>query len=202
MSHKSRSKKQNSKKSVDTIVPTNETEKEILEELKAIHTEEHTIEEREKELLKKVDYELKRPEIERKKLYYEIAHFSYGDFSQIVIGCAVFSLTAFINTSFWDYLPRMQTGLLVGIHLFFIMCILLALNFEYRTNINRDFWFFKMLVKQLFYVYFSVFMVIILLLILVAKLTYDLTVIEVLRNFLAAQSVGMFGAVTFSFLKR
>lgn len=177
-------------------------QEEILEELKHIHEDEQAIKRREQQVLRKLDLTLHHDEVKQRKLFYEVSHFRYGDFSQIVIGCSVFSLPAFINTSFWDYLPGVHTSLLIGIHLFFALCVLLALNFEYRDSIDFNQWFGRMLLKRFFYTYFSVAMVVLLLLVLVNKLTYSLILMEVFRNFIAAQSVGLFGAVTFSFLKK
>ena len=177
-------------------------QEEILQELQNIRKDEKDIKRREQQVLRKLDIDLHKDKFKQRKLFYEVSHFRYGDFSQIVIGCSVFSLPAFINTSFWDYLPEVHTYLLVGIHLFFALCVLLALNFEYRDDINLQPWFGIMLLKRFFYTYFSVMMVVILLLVLVNKLTYSVTLLEVFRNFIAAQSVGLFGAVTFSFLKK
>jgi hypothetical protein len=154
------------------------------------------------ELLKKISYDINKENIKKKKLYRQVEHFSFNDFAQIMIGCCVFGLPAFINTSFWEYIPKIRTDLLIWIHLFFILCVLLALNYEFRENFSLNSWFFKMLLKRFFFTYFSVFMIILLLLGLVNKMTYSLENILVFRNFIAAQSVGIFGAITFSFLKK
>ncbi|MFT4297790.1 MAG: hypothetical protein ACMXX5_01220 [Candidatus Woesearchaeota archaeon] len=160
------------------------------------------IKEKESELLKKINYDIRKDEIKKKKIFRDVERFSFNDFAQIMIGCCVFGLPAFINTSFWEYLPAVRTDLLFYIHLFFILCVLLALNYEFRDNFNVDLWFFKMLMKRFFYTYFSVLMIILLLLGLVNKMSYSLPNILILRHFLAAQSVGVFGAITFSFLKK
>ena len=160
------------------------------------------IKEKEEELIHKIDTDLNKEEIKKRKTYFEVMHLSFNDFAQIVIGCCVFGLPAFINTSFWDYLPLIDTSLLFYIHVFFAGCVLLALNYEFRDTVTMNIWFIRMLLKRFFYTYVSVFMVVGLLLILVTKIHYDLTILEVVRNSLAAQSVGMFGAVTFSFLKK
>jgi hypothetical protein len=160
------------------------------------------IRKKEDELLNKINREFDRAKLEKRKTYFEVMHLSFNDFSQIVIGCCVFGLPAFINTSFWDYLPEVDTLLLVYIHFFFLSCVIVALNYEFRDNFSFNSWFFKMLLKRFFYTYFSVLMVILFLLVLVNKVNYSLTNLEVFRNYLAAQSVGVFGAVTFSFLKK
>ena len=169
---------------------------EIIEEL-------HEIEKKEEELLDKVNWEIRKSRIEKNKRYREVEHFSFKDFVQIMIGCCVFGLPAFINTSFWDYLPNLSTHMLSYIHCFFMVCVILALNYEFREIFTlKKGWFVKMLLKRFFFTYFSVFMIITILLILVVKMGYSITNLDVLRHFLAAQSVGMFGAVTFTFLKR
>jgi len=182
--------------------PKKKTEEDLVEEIEEIK-------EKEEKLLKKVTYEINKDKIKSRKIFFEVEHFSFNDFSQILIGCCVFGLPAFINTSFWDYLGKNPVGeyivgtqLLFLIHMFFILCVILALNYEFRDNFAPNPWFFKMLMKRFFFTYFSVFMVIILLLSLVNKMNYGLVNLEIFRNFLAAQSVGMFGAVTFSFLKK
>ncbi len=160
------------------------------------------IREKEEKLLRQISKDINKDKIQQQKTFKEVEHFSFNDFSQILIGCCVFGLPTFINTSFWDYIPHMKTNLLFYIHAFFILAVVLALNYEFRDSISADPWFLRKLVMRFFFTYFSVFMIIVLLLILVNKMTYSLTNIEILRNYLAAQSVGMFGAVTFSFLKK
>jgi len=177
-------------------------EEKILSELKDIRKEEQAIKERERELLDRVEFDIHKSELGRKKMFHEIAHFRYSDFSQMIIGCSVFSLPAFINTSFWEYIPLIETNLLIYIHLFLMICVMLAINFEFRDNINTDFWFARMLVKRFFYTYVTVGMVVGLLMILVGKAHYSFVTLDVIRNFLSAQSVGLFGAVTFTFLKK
>ncbi|MFT4303140.1 MAG: hypothetical protein ACMXYG_01125 [Candidatus Woesearchaeota archaeon] len=170
--------------------------------IESLRKEIHDIKRKENLLLKRIDYDIHKDTFKKRQIFREVEHFSFNDFSQIAIGCCVFGLPAFINTSFWDYLPGVATSFLVLIHLFFILCVILALNYEFRDNFKINMWFIKMLFKRFFFTYFSVLMVILLLLVLVNKLTYELYNIEVFRNFIAAQSVGMFGAVTFSFLKK
>ncbi|MFT4343705.1 MAG: hypothetical protein ACMXYE_03070 [Candidatus Woesearchaeota archaeon] len=179
-----------------------EIQEEILSELAEIRRNEEDIKKKELRLLTKLDIVTKKDDFQRHKLFYEVAHFSYTDFSQIMIGCAVFSLPALINVSFWEFLPEMTTILMFFVHLFFLACVILALNFEYRNKIDSNKWFAIMLMKRFFYTYFSTAMIIILMLIMVGKISYALPNIDVFRHFLAAQSVGIFGAVTFSLLKR
>lgn len=183
------------KKKVKKLKLKNRTEEELIEEI-------DEIKEKETKLLKKVELDINKDKIARRKMFYEVQHFSFNDFSQILIGCCVFGLPAFINTSFWDYIPFLETNLLFYIHAFFCLCVILALNYEFRDNVSTDSWFAKMLLKRFFFTYFSVFMIISLLLVLVGKMDYALTNYDVLRHFLASQSVGLFGAVTFSFLKK
>ena len=178
------------------IIPTTKkTKEELFLELKEIR-------EKEDKLLNKLSYDLNKDKLEEKKLFYEVEHFSFNDFAQIVIGCCVFGLPTFVNTSFWDYLPLISTDLLFYIHCFFIFCVLLALNYEFRNNIIFNKWFLKMLLKRFFFTYFSVFMVVFFILILVNKINYTLLNIDIFRNIMISQSVGLFGAVTFSFLKK
>ncbi|MCB9358772.1 hypothetical protein H6503_02480 [Candidatus Woesearchaeota archaeon] len=172
------------------------------DEIASLRAEIEGIKKKEDVLLRKVDLDIHKDSIKKKMIFKKVEKFSFNDFAQITIGVCVFGLPAFINTSFWDYLPSINTDLLIYIHLFFVMCVILALNYEFRDDFTINRWFFQMLLKRFFFTYVSVLMIVMLLLVLVNKMSYDLTNLIVFRNFLAAQSVGMFGAVTFSFLKK
>jgi uncharacterized membrane protein len=138
----------------------------------------------------------------QQKICRQVMHFTFDDFAQAVIGCCVFSLAPFLDTDPWNFLPSIKTGLLVGAHLFFMACVFIALNYEFRNNLKLNIWFLKLLIKRFFYTYFSVMMVVSLILLLVNRMGYSLTNLEVFRNFLMVQSVGLFGATTYSFLKK
>ena len=185
-----------------TSASSDAIQQKIFAELDDIRKIERDIQKKERRLLAKLDIVTKKDDFNRHKLFYEVAHFSYADFSQIVIGCAVFSLPALINTSFWEFLPQISTPLMVQVHLFFALCVILALNFEFRERIDSNKWFALMLMKRFFYTYFSTAMIVILMLVMVGNISYSLPNIDVFRHFLAAQSVGVFGAVTFALLKR
>lgn len=169
--------------------------KQIIRELEAI-------EEKENELIHKVEADINKDKTKKIKIFYNVARFSFNDFAQIVIGCCVFSLAALLDTDIWNVLPYISVNILFWVHLFFAFCVIISLNYEFRDDLKWNKWFYKMLFKQFFYTYFSVFMTMILIMILVNRLEYNMSMLEISKNFLTAQSIGMFGAVTFSFLKR
>lgn len=156
----------------------------------------------EKNLLRKMNKQMSNDHALKRKAYKEIMHFTFNDFAQTTIGACVFSFAPFLDTDPWNFLPQINTSLLVSIHLFFVLCVMIATNYQFRNVLNLDVWFLKLLFKRVFYNYFSVFMVMTLILSLFNRLTYDLMLIDVLRNYLAIQTAGLFGAVTFSFIKK
>lgn len=137
-----------------------------------------------------------------RRAYFEVMHFTFNDFAQVTIGSCVFSFAPFLDTDPWNYLPNISTTFLFAIHLFFICCVFIALNYEFRNNFKPDWWFLRLLVKRFFYIYFSVTIVMSLILVLMNRITYESTNIEALRNFMIIQTAGLFGATTYSFLKK
>lgn len=172
------------------------SQKKILKEIDEIKRKED-------ELIGTVQKDIQKDTERKAKVAKLVEHFSFNDFAQIMIGVCVWGLPAFINDSFWNYLPVVDTAFLIAIHTFFMLCVFLALNYEFRESFTlKSFWFTKMLLKRFFYTYFSVMMIVVLLLLLVDQINYGFTNLLVFRNFIASQSVGMFGAVTFTFLKK
>lgn len=165
----------------------NKLEKELVE-----------IRKKEDELLEKLNRK-KRPDL---KLKAQVRQFSFMDFSQAMVGAGVFGLPALINTSFWGYLPEITTWNMFMVHLFFIACVYITLNYDFRSVFTYDEKFLSKLTLRFFYMYLSVGIVIFILLFMLGKLHPDLNVLESLRNFLAAQSVGLVGAVTFTFIAK
>ncbi len=171
-------------------------EKKILSQL-------NRIEHGEKVLLKKINKTVEKGKVDDpRKAYFSIVHLSFNDFAQAVIGCCVFGLPAFINLSFWDYVDLMHTSSIFFVHIFFSFCVVIAQNYEFRNTFSFDKWFSRMLAKRFLYTYFSVLIVIVVILISLNKIELAMTNLDVVRHLLIAQSVGLFGAVTFSFLKR
>ena len=149
------------------------------------------------------EFESKKTKLDNIKLKREIKHFHFMDFAQIVIGVGAFGLPAIINTSFWDYIPNVDLSDMIFIHLFFLFCVIIATNYQFRKDLPfGDNWFMIMLTKRIFYTYVSVFMAITALMVLVGELNMQMTMYEYLLNTIAAQNVGLVGAVTFSFFKK
>jgi len=181
----------------------------VLSELKEIKKKENIlkkeldyVKDKEREILVKLNKgKINEKNLER-RAYKNIMHFTFSDFAQTTIGACVFSFAPFLDTDPWNFIPFVNLKLLVYIHIFFIFCVFIAINYKFRTNFKFDWWFIKLLLKRLFYTYFSVFMVMILILVLINKLAYELVLVDVIKNFLTVQTIGLFGAVTFSFLKK
>lgn len=183
--------------------------KDIRSELRKIENEEikvkkglEDVKREEGLILTKFNRYLDKEKIISRKAYLEVMHFTFNDFAQAIIGSCVFSFAPFLDTDPWGYLPIINTKFLFSIHLFFVFCVFIALNYEFRNNFKLDFWFLKLLLKRLFYIYFSVLMVMCLIVIMINRINYQTSLLDVSRNLLAIQSVGLLGAVTFSFLKK
>ena len=160
------------------------------------------IEKEEEEILQQLTKSQREEEHKKQQILQGIKHFTFNEYAQIVIGTCVFGIPAIFSPDMWDILPRVNVMFLFYIHLFFLACVFLALNYEFRDDFNLNASFLKLLAKRFYYVYFSVAMVVVLLLTLLDKLAYHLTMLEITKNFISTQSVGLFGAVTFSFLKQ
>ena len=181
----------------------------LFSELKVIEAKEsalnsgiNNVKEEENTVLQKLNRYLNKEERMSKKAYFEVMHFTFNDFAQAIIGASIFSFAPFLDTDPWNYLKSIDTTFLFGLPLFFIFCVFIALNYEFRDNFKPNFWFMRLLVKRLFYIYFSVMMVMCLVLIMINRINYDSTLLDATRNILAIQTVGLMGAVTFSFLKK
>jgi len=160
------------------------------------------IESTENKIYDDVEYVRYKDKYLKSKLLSRVKKFTFSDFAQAVIGTAVFSLPAFINTSFWDYVPKISTTNLVITHLFFVFCIFIALNYTFRESFSFNIYFFADLIRRMFYLYVSVLITVIILLWMIERILPLEQIIGVLRSFLIAQSVGLIGAVTFSFFSK
>lgn len=149
------------------------------------------------------EFERRKAQLDNLKLKREIKHFQFLDFAQIVIGVGVFGLPAIINTSFWDYLPNIQLTDMLMVHIFFLLCAVIAINYQFRQDLPfGDGWFVHMLTKRIFYTYVSVFIAVIFMMTLVGKLYMSMSMHDFLLHTLATQNVGLVGAVTFTFFKK
>ncbi|MGM5485464.1 MAG: hypothetical protein ACQEP1_06360 [Nanobdellota archaeon] len=149
------------------------------------------------------DIERKKRIASKIKLKRQVKHFKFSDFAQAVIGVGVFGLPALINTSFWNYIPKVNLEFLFYIHLFFVFCAVIGKNYQFRSDLPLDDkWFMTLFGKHVVYMYTSVLIVIFFMLVLLNRVSLDMTMYDFLKNFLAAQSVGVIGAVTFTFFKK
>lgn len=160
------------------------------------------VKEKEQLLINKINQDLNKEKILSRKAYLEVMHFTFNDFAQATIGSCVFSFAPFLDSDPWAYLPNISTKFLFSIHIFFLICVFIALNYKFRDNFKLDMWFLRLLAKRLFYIYFSVMIVMCLILVMINRLTYQMTTLEAFRNLLTIQTVGLFGATVFSFLKK
>lgn len=153
-------------------------------------------------LLTRIHLDIHKEKFIEKEVYREVEHFAFDDFARIVIGCSVFTLLPLMDMDVWNAVDTFSLKGMIYVHIFFCICIIFALNYEYRSSLRFDFWFIKMLLKQFFYTYVSVFMVMSIILILMNRMSYDFTIYNVARNILCAESGGLFAATAFSFLKK
>lgn len=160
------------------------------------------IKRREGIIIQELNQEINKDKIEEQKRKTQVKHFTFADFCQSVIGVAVFGLPAFINTSFWDYIPKLDLGSLILAHIFFLSCFTIALNYEFRKDFSWDTLFIINLLKRVFFTYISVMIAVCVILILAKKILLNMQNFFILKNFLIGQSVGLVGAITFSFLRK
>jgi hypothetical protein len=186
-----------------------EGSRQLISELKDIKSREKVIKKeldeikvKEEVLLTKLNKDLGQAELKSRQSYLQVMHFTFNDFAQATIGSCVFSFAPFLDTDPWTYLPEINTAFLFFIHMFFVLCVFVALNYRFRDKFTLDFWFLRLLAKRMFYLYFSVMMVMLLVIVLIHRITYATTLLDAARNLLAMQVVGLFGAITFSFLRK
>ena len=171
-------------------------------ELKRIRGEESQIKAEEDLILKRLNLELQKEKLQNLKRLEKLKHFTFGDFAQVVIGVIAFSLPPMLSPDLWGYMENVTTLMLIGVHLLVVACFIIALNYEFRDNFNWNPRFYKRLFKRVFYVYTSTIIIVFVLLVMIHQLTFETPNIDALRNCLTGMSIGLVGAVTFSFLKK
>ena len=110
----------------------------------------------------------------------------------------MWGISIIVNPDIWQFISGLKWQSLLILHLFFVICFFVVLNYEYRTTFAFDRSFLFDLTKRMLFVYLSVVVGIIFLLALVHKLEGP----DIFKNFLTGQSVGLMGASTFSFFKK
>ena len=128
--------------------------------------------------------------------------FTGEDFFQSVIGCCVFCLSAFLTPDLWNFIESLWVRDIALFHIFFVIVVFIAFNYEYASKVFLSKLYMFEFGKRMVFVYLSVFFTIIAILFLIRKITLGLPVIEIWKNFLSSQTIGIASAVTFSFLKR
>jgi len=171
-------------------------------ELNRIKEEESRIKAEEDLILKRLDLELQKEKLQKLKRLEKLRHFNFGDFAQVIIGVLVFGLPPMLSPDLWGYMENITTLMLIGVHLLVVACVIIALNYEFRENFNWNPRFYKRLFKRMFYVYTSTIMIVFILLVLIRQVTFETPNIDALRNYFTGMSLGLVGAVTFSFLKK
>lgn len=160
------------------------------------------IKQKEKVIIKELDKELNKDKTVEKERRILVKHFTFSDFCQSAIGVGVFGLSTIMNPDIWGFIEKLDLSLIFWVHLFFIVCFVIALNYEFRADFSLDTFFIRNLLKRVFFMYISVAITVTLLLVLVKKITMDISNSDFLENFLIGQSVGLMGAVTFAFFKK
>lgn len=160
------------------------------------------IKQKEKIIIRELDKELHKEKIVEKKRRILVKHFTFSDFCQSAIGVGVFGLSTIINPDIWGFIQQLDLNVIFWVHLFFVICFFIALNYEFRSDFSFDIHFVRNLMKRVFFTYVSVIITVTLLLVLVKKIRMDMSNYDFLKSFLTGQSVGLMGAVTFAFFKK
>ena len=133
-----------------------------------------------------------------------LREFHFADFARTVVGTTMFSAPVLVYTrDFFDLinsLPDTWTYKLFIAHLFFVFCVFITLNYSYRSTFTLDKEYLKQLAHRLLLIYMTVVGTIILLLWAFNIITEDISTLRLIRYVISAASLGIVGAVTFSFL--
>jgi len=139
--------------------------------------------------------------VEKKKTHEnKVKKFDFADFGQIVVGAIVFGVPTLFTPDFWVFLNNIPTYKVLMLHLFFLLCVVITINYAFRKSFSFNKKFLKQLSKRLFYIYITVMLTIVILLWGFQKISPDMLTLDFLRYVIATHSVGMVGAVTFDFI--
>ena len=165
----------------------------------AIRQELLELERREDQVLKL----LKKKPTEKQAIQ-KLRNFHFADFARTVVGTTMFSAPVLVYTKdFFDLinsLPESWTAKLIGVHLFFVFCVFITLNYSYRSDFSWDSKYLLQLGHRMMLVYLTSFGTILLLLWAFNIITAEITTLQLIRYVISAASLGLVGSVTFSFL--
>lgn len=134
----------------------------------------------------------------------KIREFHFSDFARTVVGTTMFSAPVLVYTrDFFDLinsLPDTWTYKLFIAHIFFVFCVFITLNYSYRSTFILKKEYLLQLGHRLLLIYMTVLGTILLLLWAFNIITEDITTLRLIRYVISAASLGIVGAVTFSFL--
>jgi hypothetical protein len=160
------------------------------------------IKKKERIIIKELDQELNKGKVAEQERKFSVKHFTFADFCQSAIGVGVFGLQTIVNPDIWSFISDLDIKAIILLHIFFIICFFVALNYEFRKDFSFDIVFLRNLLKRVFFIYISVLITVAIILIVVEKLSLSMQNYDVLKNVIIAQSAGLVGAITFSFLRK
>ncbi len=157
------------------------------------------VERKELDILKLLERRSKKKDVIR-----IIREFHFSDFARTVVGTTMFSAPVLVYTrDFFDLinsLPDNWTPKLFLVHFFFVFCVFITLNYSYRSTFSLEKEYLKQLAHRLLLIYMTVIGTILLLLWAFNIINDDITTLRLIRYVVSAASLGIVGAVTFSFL--
>jgi uncharacterized membrane protein len=170
------------------------TEAEILRRIKHEEAKEEEIERLERRILTEID--------EGKPHQSKVKRFTFADFGQMVVGAATFGTPFLLTPDTGNMIETIALSRIILMHLLFVGCVFITLNFAFRKSFSFDAQFLKDLTKRVFLIYCTVTLVMGVLLWMLNDFTMEMSLYEALRWVLVGNSVGLVGAVTFDFLAR
>ena len=167
-----------------------------------IANEEKIIEEKEERILKGVEREFHKEEAEVAERIKEVKNFSFADYAQSLLGVGVWGISVLVNPDIWLFTNTLNLTALLVMHIYFLVCFIVVLNYQYRAQFTLDKKFLPDFFRRVFFMYISVLSGVLFLLYVTNKFSLAESWDMIFHNFLVGQSVGLMGAATFSFFKR
>jgi len=174
----------------------------LVRKVSAVESEEKVIEEKEEHILKGIDREFHKQEAEIAGRIKEVKRFTFSDYAQSLLGVGVWGISVLVNPDIWIFTNTLNLTALIVMHIYFVVCFMVVLNYEYRPNFDFDRKFVGDFLKRVFIMYISVMTGVLFLLYVTNKLSIAASWDLIFHNFLIGQSVGLMGAATFNFFKR
>jgi uncharacterized membrane protein len=169
--------------------------------VRSIEAGEKVIEEKEVRISKGVEREFHKEEAQMQERIKELKRFSFADYAQSLLGVGVWGISVLINPDIWIFTNTLNLAALFVMHLYFLVCFMVVLNYQYRHHLTFDKVFLRSFLKRVFLMYFSVLTGVLFLLFVTNKFSLSASWDMIFHSYLVGQSVGLMGAATFSFFK-